>query len=141
MTDELLIKNFLNKTFNIIYVTGSFIYKDSVREIILNPKQCADLLYKVFYFDQSKITDYLNDWRSEKEKIHLKDLLEYLDTCKIVDGKYDWLVFDSNNLKITEKYMLDKFKDNYSKFEIIHFYQKWRDEKILKICEKIFGEY
>lgn len=141
MNNEILITNYLENNFNVIFKDNKYTTFDVNRNKFLFRDLLIKDLSKIFFLGCEKINTIFDEWFYNKKDTHLRPLNDFINSLKIIDGSFDWISVDVNNNKITPEFIVKKFNDKYNKREIDLVYDKWREDNIYEICKKIFNEY
>lgn len=145
MTDKEFIYDYLNKTYEPMVDGYGLIFKDKILNQSFNDDNFKVNFHKIignWVTDEGTTSfELVKEWCKDRKNDLVKDLNDYLNDCIFELGERDWSVTKPNGIKITAKFLIEKFKEKYSKEFITHFYGEWYSEKVCDASEKIMNQW
>jgi hypothetical protein len=142
MTDEKIVKCFLEKNFDLIIEDKITIY-DKIRQITLNENEFRKLIYTIF--DDYWVKDpndapieYAAMWYYEKKRTIMLKVDEFLSKCSVRLGLTEWILIGPNGEQLTEKSLLKNFT-NFNTDFMLWYLESWKTEKMIEMSSKIMG--
>ena len=99
-------------------------------------------IFDVYKTDDERLSfEICQEWLdNEKSKLTI-EIDNYLNTCQVRFGKYNWEVIDSEGNHISEEKISEVFLNNGSKKFILSCYDRWYTNKILEISNEIMNKF
>lgn len=86
------------------------------------------------------LSEIINEWFENKKSEALKDINDELINLNVILGPRSWQCVDEHGDIFFWKKLVLKFKDQYDKNLIKIIYDKWFENKVLEVSEKMMNE-
>ena len=141
MNDRDLILKYLNSFYFVTYKDSDFILCSHNSSEIKNKVEVLNELKSIFK-GVKKINDHLEEWCDKSINNFIKNIDEFLGDCYLELGPTNWIVRHKLHGKIN--YTFFKNQNNFDKKyyqALIHFFEKWYDNKVYEFSEKMMRNF
>jgi hypothetical protein len=141
MSDRNLVFKYLNSFYFITYKNSDFILSAFDNSEIKNKTEILVELKLVFKTIKN-LSDYYEEWLDKSINLFLKNIDNFLDECYLELGPTNWVVKHKvyGNINYNFLRTQNSFDKKYHE-ALMYFFEKWYDNKIFEISEKMLESF